>query len=153
MKTLMLGESRLVNLIVRFPGKNMESRLRRWFHDPEKLLAGADLAEGQTVLEVGCGTGFFSLTAAEMIGESGHLICIDPVSGFVERVTEKARAAGLSNTEVHRRDALETKLKSESVDTVLLYGVRWSQKFGQGVKVYSAGYGGIRDEEATAVHA
>ena len=31
--------------------------------------------------------------------------------------------------------------------------LRWSQKFGQGVKVYSAGYGGIRDEEATAVHA
>ena len=101
----------------------MESRLRLSIHDPENLLGGADIAKGQTVLEVGCGTGFFSLSAARIIGDTGHLICLDPVAGYVERVKEKLINAGLSNVEVLRRDALETGLDSESVDTALLYGV------------------------------
>ncbi len=31
--------------------------------------------------------------------------------------------------------------------------MRWSRKIGQLFKVYSPGYGGIRDDEATEVHA
>ncbi len=31
--------------------------------------------------------------------------------------------------------------------------MRWSWKIGQLFKVYSPGYGGIRDDEATEVHA
>jgi demethylmenaquinone methyltransferase/2-methoxy-6-polyprenyl-1,4-benzoquinol methylase len=123
MDALKLGKSRLVNLLVKLPGINMESRLRLAIHDPEKLLAGADIAKGQTVLEVGCGTGFFSLSAARLIGDTGHLICLDPVASYVHRVKEKMMDAGLNNVEVLRRDALETGLDSESVDTALLYGV------------------------------
>ncbi|MDP6690647.1 MAG: class I SAM-dependent methyltransferase [Alphaproteobacteria bacterium] len=123
MDALELGKSRLINMLVKLPGRNMESRLRRWFHDPEKLLGGADIGPGQTVLEAGCGTGFFTLTAAEMIGETGRLIALDPVAGYVERVVEKVREAGLANVEVVRRDALATGLPAESVDVVLLYGV------------------------------
>ena len=36
----------------------MESRLRHWLMPPKKTLWGAGLGLGQTVLEVGCGTGF-----------------------------------------------------------------------------------------------
>ncbi len=123
MDALELGKSRLINLLVKLPGINMESRLRLSIHDPEKLLRGADIATGQTVLEVGCGTGFFSVSAARNVGDTGHLICLDPVSDYVERVKEKMIVAGLGNVEVLRRDALETGLDSESVDTALLYGV------------------------------
>ena len=123
MDALKLGKSRLINMLVKLPGINMESRLRRLFHDPAKLLNGADIRPGQTVLEVGCGTGFFTLTAAEIIGETGHLIALDPVSDYVERVNEKVRKVGLRNVEVVRRDALATGLQAESVDVVLLYGV------------------------------
>jgi len=123
MDTLKLGKSRLINLLVKLPGINMESRLRLWFHDPKKLLSGADIARGQTVLEVGCGTGFFSLTAAELIGVTGRLIAIDAVSDYVDRVRERVREARLSNVEILRRDALETGLEPESIDTALLFGV------------------------------
>lgn len=123
MDALELGKSKLINLLVKLPGKNMESQVRRWFHDPDLLVAGAELADGQCVLEVGCGTGFFSLSAARMIGPTGHLICLDPVSSYVERVREKVAAAGLDNVEVVRRDGLATGLEDENVDAVLLYGV------------------------------
>jgi demethylmenaquinone methyltransferase/2-methoxy-6-polyprenyl-1,4-benzoquinol methylase len=118
-----LGKSRFLNLLFKPSGAVMESRLRRWLFDPRRTLRGADLKPGQTVLEVGCGTGFFTLLAAEMIGDDGHLIAMDPLSDFVKRVSEKVEDADLKNVEVVRRDALNTRLVSASVDVVLLFGV------------------------------
>ena len=123
MDTEKLGVSRFMNFLSKPGGAAMESRLRHWLFDPKKTLRGADVRSGQTVLEVGCGTGFFTLPAAEMIGESGHLIAMDPLSDFVDRVTKKVRDADLKNVEVLKRDALNTGLDSASVDLVLLFGV------------------------------
>jgi demethylmenaquinone methyltransferase/2-methoxy-6-polyprenyl-1,4-benzoquinol methylase len=49
----------------------MESRLRYRFSGPMKILRGADIQPGQTVLEVGCGTGFHTVSAAQLIGDQG----------------------------------------------------------------------------------
>ncbi len=118
-----LGKIRFLNRFFSLAGKIMESRLRRWLMPPERTLRGAGLEPGQTVLEAGCGTGFFTLDAAEMIGETGNLIALDPLNDFVERVKEKVAKAGLGNVEVMRRDALETGLEMASVDVALLFGV------------------------------
>ena len=118
-----LGNSRFMNLLTRPAGAIMESRLRGWLLPPEKTLRGTDVRPGQRVLEVGCGTGFFTLAAAEMIGESGHLVAIDPLSDFVDRVAEKVREAGLTNAEVLKREALNTGLETASMDLILLFGV------------------------------
>ncbi len=123
MDTEQLGQSRFMNFLFKPAGASMESRLRRWLIPPKKTLQGADVRPGQTVLEVGCGSGFFTLPAAEMIGESGHLIAMDPLSIFVDRVAKKVRDADLNNVDVLRRDALNTKLEAASVDVVLLFGV------------------------------
>ena len=123
MDTEQLGQSRFMNFLFKPAGMSMESRMRRWLMPPKKTLQGADVKSGQTVLEVGCGTGFFTLPVAEMIGESGRLIAMDPVSIFVDRVARKVRDAGLNNVEVLRRDALSTELEAASVDLVLLFGV------------------------------
>ncbi len=45
----------------------MGSRLRRWLMNPVKTLQSAEIQPGQAVLEVGCGTGFFTIPAAQMI--------------------------------------------------------------------------------------
>ncbi len=118
-----LGKSRFMNFIFKPSGAVMESRLRRWLMPPEKTLKGAGINLGQIVLEAGCGSGFFTLSAAKMIGESGRLIALDPLSVFVDRVREKVQDAGLKNVEVIRRDALNTKLEATSVDVALLFGV------------------------------
>ncbi len=101
----------------------MESKLRNLLWDPVKMLHGADVQPGQMVLEVGSGTGFFTIPAARLIGEQGCLIAMDPLSAYADRVGEKVKAAGLRNTRVVRRDALDTKLDAETMDRVLLFGV------------------------------
>ena len=118
-----LGQSRLLNLLLKPAGAAMESKLRNRLTDPERILRGAGIRPGQTVLEVGSGTGFFTIPAARLIGEQGRLVAMDTMSAYVERLTQKVQYEGLGNVQVTRRDALETGLKTASMDKVLLFGV------------------------------
>jgi demethylmenaquinone methyltransferase/2-methoxy-6-polyprenyl-1,4-benzoquinol methylase len=65
-----------------------------------KILRGAGIQPGQTVLEVGCGTGFHTVSAAQLIGDHGCLVAMDVLSDYVERVSTKVRAAELRNVRV-----------------------------------------------------
>jgi ubiquinone/menaquinone biosynthesis C-methylase UbiE len=85
----------------------MGSGLRRWLSDPVRTLQGADIRPGQTVLEVGCGTGFFTVPAAQPIGNQGCLLAMDVLAGYLEQVSAKLRDAGLTNVRVLKRDALD----------------------------------------------
>ncbi len=123
MNTEDLGNTKILNLLTKPAGVIMGSRLRRWLINPIKTLRGADIQPGQTVLEVGCGTGFFTIPAAQLIGDQGCLVAMDVLSGYSERVSKKVQAADLKNVRVVKRDALDTGLDTASIDMVLLFGV------------------------------
>lgn len=91
MKTEDLGNSGLLNFIFKPAGILMGSRLRRWVMNPEKLLQIANVQPSQTILEIGCGTGFFTVPAAKMIGEKGHLIAMDVSSAFSKLFPRKSK--------------------------------------------------------------
>ena len=118
-----LGNSRIWNLLLLPAGLIMGSKARSFLATPEKTLKGADIVPGQTVLEVGCGTGFFTIAAANMIGDQGCLIAMDLLSGYVKQVTKKIQKANLKNVNVIQRDALSTGLDDSSIDKILLFGV------------------------------
>lgn len=123
MDTERLGRARLMNWLTKPGGWAMESPLRGWLFDAGKMLSAAGVEPGRTVLEVGCGTGFFTLPAAEMLGDTGRLIAIEPLTDYAERVRTKTRNAGLNNVAVRQGDALETGLDDASIDIALLFGV------------------------------
>jgi len=50
MKTEDLGNSKILNLLLKPAGAIMESRLRHWLSDPMKTLRGADIQPGQKAL-------------------------------------------------------------------------------------------------------
>jgi demethylmenaquinone methyltransferase/2-methoxy-6-polyprenyl-1,4-benzoquinol methylase len=117
------ADSKIGRLVVKVAGAAMESRLRYRFSGPMKILRGADIQRGQSVLEVGCGTGFHTVLAGHLIGDQGCLVAMDVLSDYVERVSERVQAAELRNVHVVRRDAMDTGLDAESIDTVLLFSV------------------------------
>ena len=123
MNTEALGNSRILNLIFKPAGAMMGSRLRKWLMNPVKTLQGADIRPGQTVLEVGCGTGFFTIPAAKMLGDEGRLVAMDALSDYIKVVSKKVQSADLKNVSVVKRDALDTGLEAASMDTALLFGV------------------------------
>jgi demethylmenaquinone methyltransferase/2-methoxy-6-polyprenyl-1,4-benzoquinol methylase len=123
MKTEDLGNSKILNLFFKPAGVLMGSKVRQWIFNPLKTLRGADIQPGQTVLEVGCGTGFFTIPAARLIGGQGRLVAMDVSSGFIEQVSKKVQSADLKNVRIVKRDALDTGLDTASIDKVLLFGV------------------------------
>jgi ubiquinone/menaquinone biosynthesis C-methylase UbiE len=123
MNTEAIAKSPIGRIFIRLISAIMESRLRYKLFGPAKILQGAGVRPDMKVLEIGCGTGFFTLTAARMVGEQGSLIAIDILLQSVEAVTNKVQAAGLSNVQVIKGDALHTKLEPESFDEVLIFGV------------------------------
>jgi ubiquinone/menaquinone biosynthesis C-methylase UbiE len=123
MNTEDLGNSKLLNLVFKPAGILMGSKLRKWLMNPVKTLQSANVQPSQKILEVGCGTGFFTIPAANMIGDQGSLIAMDPSSGFLKVVARKVKNANLNNINIFQRDALNTGLETASVDKVLLLGV------------------------------
>ncbi|NQT27534.1 class I SAM-dependent methyltransferase [candidate division KSB1 bacterium] len=118
-----LGNSKIINSVFKPAGANMESRLRHWLYPPLVTLQDADIQSGQTVLEVGCGPGFFTIPAATLVGDKGHIIAMDVSSSFIKRVSNKVEAANLHNVQVLKRNALDTGLDTASIDTVIIFGV------------------------------
>jgi ubiquinone/menaquinone biosynthesis C-methylase UbiE len=117
------GDSATAHFLFKLIAPGMESPLRRKFFDPAKALKGAGIRSGQEILEVGCGTGFFTIPAAELVGDEGRVYAIDSHPLAIEQVAKKIRDAGLTNVRLIKADAIETGLASDCIDLVLLFGV------------------------------
>lgn len=124
MDTEKLGNTAFGKMFLRLMALIMESRFQHKFFGPKKILEGAGIRPGMKVLEVGCGTGFFTIPAAKMIGNDGSLTAMDILPISVETVTEKVRQANLSDVvRVVKGDALDAKSEKESLDEVIIFGV------------------------------
>ncbi|MBI5902540.1 MAG: methyltransferase domain-containing protein [Deltaproteobacteria bacterium] len=56
---------------------------------PERVLREAGLKEGDTMADIGCGPGFFSMPAAEIVGRSGRVYAADTQQGMLEYFKDK----------------------------------------------------------------
>ena len=101
----------------------MDSHLRRKLNDPVRNLRGAKIQPKQKVLEVGCGSGYFTISAANLVGDKGMIHAIDIYPPSIERVSRKVRDTHLKNVRVSNADAMDTKLPGSSFDLILLFGV------------------------------
>jgi ubiquinone/menaquinone biosynthesis C-methylase UbiE len=94
------------------------------FRDPYEALKAAGLRQGQDVLEVGCGPGFFTIPAAKMVGGEGSVRALDISPAAVKRVRQKIEEAGATNVTTTLADAAATGLPDESFDLILVFGFR-----------------------------
>ena len=102
-----------------------DNRLLPYFKDPYKLLRAAGLEQGQKVLEVGCGPGYFTIPAAEIVGDEGVVYAVDVHPRAIERVKEKIAANGLRNVTPMLTNAAEMGLPDGSIDLAFLFGLRY----------------------------
>ena len=99
---------------------SLDNRIRRWLQNPGKIL-GTYIEEGMTVLDVGCGPGFFSIDMAQMVGASGGVIACDLQEGMLEKIRVKIKGTGLEERiRLHKCEKTKIGL-SEEIDFVLLF--------------------------------
>lgn len=56
-----------------------------------------DLKQGESVLDLFCGLGNFSLVLAKLVGETGRVVGVEGSKSMVERATENAKLNGLQH--------------------------------------------------------
>jgi len=97
-----------------------DNPLRRILHPPEKVLSGL-VSQGQTVLDIGCGMGHFSLGMARMVGEHGRVIALDLQDQMLDRVRRRAEKQRLSDRLIlHKGEVAGLDMRGE-VDFALAF--------------------------------
>ena len=64
---------------------------------PREFLVGNGLRREQAVIDYGCGPGFFTMPAAEIVGSSGRVYAVDIEQEMLDLVESRATAAGQQN--------------------------------------------------------
>jgi ubiquinone/menaquinone biosynthesis C-methylase UbiE len=96
-----------------------ETQRRQW-QDPEAILQETGLKPGDTLLDIGCGAGFFTLPAARIAGSQGKIYGLDSQISSLDEIRKRAEAEGLANIELKAGRAEETLLCEACADIVFL---------------------------------
>ncbi|MFC2098016.1 class I SAM-dependent methyltransferase [Bacteroidota bacterium] len=87
----------------------LDNPFRKLLQNPKKLL-NKYISQGMTVLDLGCGPGFFSIEIAKLLNDSGKVIAADLQEGMLDKVRDK-----IKGTELEQRVKLH-KCQEESID-------------------------------------
>ncbi len=83
------------------------------------LLQQAGVGRGDHVLDVGSGYGEPGLSAAQAVGPTGHVTCLDISADMLAFAKERSRGCGLDNVTFVEGDVETTQLEPEGFDVVL----------------------------------
>jgi predicted methyltransferase len=86
----------------------------------DRVMEVLGVRPGVAVADVGAGSGWFSVRAARMVGESGVVYAIEINREYVSHIEERAKREGLSNIKVILGKTDDPLLEPRSVDVVLL---------------------------------
>lgn len=81
------------------------------------------LADGMTVLDLGCGAGVDTMIAARAVGPGGNVIGIDMTDEMVETASRACDDLGLANVTIRKGMADHLDVDDATVDVVISNGV------------------------------
>ena len=102
---------------------------RFWVEAPHPLITRDRLREvldprpGERILEIGPGTGYYTLDLAGWIGPDGSVEIFDLQQEFLDHTLERAAERGLTNVVPTQGDATSLPYDDDSVDAVVLTAV------------------------------
>jgi ubiquinone/menaquinone biosynthesis C-methylase UbiE len=96
---------------------------RRMIQLPDKTAIRHGIQPGMTVLEIGPGTGTYTVAAARRVGEKGRVVAIDIEPKMVYRVRKKMGKEGVTNIEGQVADACDLPFKNAMFDAIYMITV------------------------------
>lgn len=105
----------VAEFLSKFEVESREVFLRR-----EQIVAACGIRPGQTVADIGAGTGLFTRPFAVAVGKHGRVIAVDISQRFLDHITTTSRAAGLTNVDTLLCRADSTELPENTVDVAFI---------------------------------
>jgi ubiquinone/menaquinone biosynthesis C-methylase UbiE len=90
---------------------------------PEKAISQLNLKPGMMIGDVGAGTGYYSLRMAKAVAPGGVVYANDIQPGMLDKLSERAAAAHLTNIVTILGSEADPKLPAGKLDLVLLVDV------------------------------
>jgi ubiquinone/menaquinone biosynthesis C-methylase UbiE/intracellular sulfur oxidation DsrE/DsrF family protein len=102
-----------------FVGK-FEVESREVYAHRKEIVKACQIKPGQTVADIGAGTGLFTRLFAEAVGNQGQVIAVDIAQKFLDHITLTAREAGFKNIKTLQSKPDSSELPAESVDLIFI---------------------------------
>ncbi len=96
------------------------------FSDPIQNIMKLGVTDGMRVVDIGAGSGFYSIECAKKVGPSGRVFAVDVQKDLLERLRSVASSEGIHNIEVVWANAEKiggTKLREASADRIICSNV------------------------------
>lgn len=98
--------------------------VRRFVHPLPQTLEKFHIKPGDTVLELGPGSGYFTVEAARMVGPGGRIVCVDVQPEMIALLRGRLdEGSGVKNVHPAVGDATNLPLSDDSVDAAFLVTV------------------------------
>lgn len=100
--------------------ERFETESREIFTERTAIVAMVGLKPGQSMADIGAGTGLFTLPFAEAVGPKGRVYAVDIAPAFVERIEQLAAERGVRNVEGVVCAEDDARLPRNSIDVAFV---------------------------------
>jgi len=100
--------------------KSFEGESREVFAARNEVLAALDLKPGQSVADVGAGTGFYLWAFAESVGPKGHVYGVEISPRFLDSLRKDAATKNITNATIVTGTERSIELPENSVDLIFV---------------------------------
>ncbi len=97
-----------------------EIESREIYAHRQKILEACELKPGQTVADIGAGTGLFTRLFAQAVGPEGRVIAVDIAQKFLDHIQKTCRETNIANVDTLLCQADSSNLPANSVDVVFI---------------------------------
>jgi ubiquinone/menaquinone biosynthesis C-methylase UbiE len=94
----------------------LEDPRRDEYQKPHEVLAALALKPGETIADIGSGSGYFTLRFAAHVGETGRVFAVDVDPDMVRHLNRRLRDAGVRNVQTVLAEPDDPLLPDRSVD-------------------------------------
>jgi ubiquinone/menaquinone biosynthesis C-methylase UbiE len=101
----------------------LERSERETQEQPELVIDALEIRPGQTIADLGAGSGYYSFRIAPLVGPSGKVLAIDIEPAMLDAIAQRARREHVENVATVRSSAQDPNLAPGSVDLLFMVDV------------------------------
>jgi ubiquinone/menaquinone biosynthesis C-methylase UbiE len=101
----------------------LERTERETQEQPQLVIDALEIKSGQTIADLGAGSGYYSFRIAPLVGLAGKVLAIDIEPAMLDAIAQRARREHIGNVATVRSSAQDPNLAPGSVDLLFMVDV------------------------------